>query len=96
MATISLAIWVDSDGNAKVEANDGEAFNDLDDTLSVRKVNLTVEVPEPEEAQEIEVDVPAEKPESEATVKVALAAIPVLEAVQDAPEPATAKRWFGR
>lgn len=68
MATIQIAIWVDSDGNARVEADDCEAFDNTDTSLAVRKVILSVEVPEPQ-AEQVEVEVPAEKP-GEARVTV--------------------------
>lgn len=107
MASISIAIWVDSDGNVKVTADDSEAFDDLDSSLATRKVVLNVDVPEPEEA-EIDVTVPADKPTGTATVKVEAATtnlIPVMgwqpPVYDDLPvqpvldEPAAAKRsWF--
>jgi hypothetical protein len=60
MAIIVLEIFVDSSGNAKVVADDHEAFDNLDGSLAVRKVVLNVEIPEPIEHEEHDVQVPAQ------------------------------------
>jgi hypothetical protein len=51
MATITIEIYVDQNGNSKVTANEYEAFDDLDCNLGadapIRKVTIVAEVPEP-------------------------------------------------
>jgi hypothetical protein len=102
MASITIAIWVDSDGNAKVEADDYEAFDNLDGSLAIRRVVLNVEVPEPQEVEEVDVEVPAEEPTGKPIVKVGAVPVedwehePILEPAQSIPEPVVKSRWFGR
>lgn len=73
MASITIAIWVDSDGNVKVMADDYEAFSDLDDSLAVRKVVLSVEVPEPSAETYVEIGVPAVESADPPAIKVSTA-----------------------
>jgi len=68
MASLTIEIWVDGDGNTRAVVDGNESHDDLDNEQPIRKVVFTVEVPEPT-VQEVSVDVPAQA-DTDATIKI--------------------------